>query len=326
MINLLDIAIAYRDMGLSVIATDALKQSIGKWKTFQERVPGSEELRNMFHHPAAQGIALVTGKSSGNLEAIDIDTKNFSEGCLFIRFCEAIAQHDADLFKKLVIAQSRSGGYHMYYRCREIESNQALARRPVTEEEKRRNPKEKVKVLIETRGIGGYIVVAPTPGYKLIQSDFSQLPEILPSERRILLNAARGLNVIQEKKIKRSPILTRIAGSPSPLDDYNKRGDVIGLLQKHGWTVTGQTSTRTFLKRPGDTDKRSSGSFNHELNYFSVFSTSTEFVPQAGYRPYAVYAMLECSGDFSLAYRKLSSEGFGGTSYLKTPQYKRLKI
>lgn len=326
MIDLFESAIAYRDMGFSVIATDALKQSIGKWKTFQERMPGFEELRNMFCHPAVQGIALVTGKSSGNLEVIDIDTKNFSEGCLFVRFCEAIAQHDADLFKKLVIAQSRSGGYHMYYRCREIESNQALARRPVTEEEKRRNPKEKVKVLIETRGIGGYIVVAPTPGYKFVQSDFNQLPDILPSERGVLLNAARGLNVIQETKIERRPLLIRAAGSLSPLDDYNIRGDIIGLLQKHGWTVTGQTGKRTFFKRPGDTDKRSSGSFNHELNYFSVFSSSTEFVPQTGYRPYAVYTMLECSGDFSLAYRKLSSEGFGNIAHVKTSQYKRLKI
>ena len=326
MINLFDIAIEYRDMGFSVIATDALKQSIGKWKTFQERMPGSEELRNMFNHPVAQGIALVTGKSSGNLEVIDIDTKNFSEGCLFFKFCEAITEVDVDLFKKLVVAQSRSGGYHIYYRCREIESNQPLARRPITEQEKLRNPKEKVKVLIETRGLGGYIVVAPTPGYRFIQSDLSQLPDILPSERKVLLNAARGLNVIPERKIERRPLLVRAAGSLSPLDDYNMRGDIIGLLQKHGWTITAQTGIRTFFKRPGDTDKRSSGSFNHELNYFSVFSTSTEFVPRAGYRPYAVYALLECSGDFSLAYRKLSNEGFGRTVSLKAPQYKRLKM
>jgi len=247
MTNLFNTAVEYRDMGFSVIATDALKQSVGKWKIYQERPPGSAELRNMFYHPTAQGIALVTGKSSGNLEVIDIDTKNFTQGCLFVKFCEAIAETSTDLFKKLVIAQSRSGGYHMYYKCGEIESNQALARRPLTEEEKLRNPKEKVKTLIETRGIGGYIVVSPTPGYKFIRSDFSQLRDIQPSERRTLLNAARSLNVIQEKKIERRPHLRRTAGWLSPLDDYNIRGDVIGLLQKHGWVLTGRSSKRTFF-------------------------------------------------------------------------------
>lgn len=324
--DLLDTALKYSALGLSVIAIDALKQSVCKWKTFQNIRPDQSQLFEMFRHPATQGVAVVTGESSGNLEAIDIDSKNYLQGDLIAKLWDEIMGVDTEITDKVVIARSRSGGAHIYYRCAGIGSNQPLARRPTTDQEKLLNPKEKVKVLIETRGIGGYIVVPPTPGYQFVQSDFGKIPVISKKERDVLLQAAQRFNVYQERKIERIPPKIRPAGWLSPLDDYNIRGDVIQLLQKHGWTVTGQTGNRTFLKRPGETDKRSSGSFNHELNYFSVFSTSTEFVPKAGYRPYAVYAMLECGGDFSLAYKKLASDGFGQTHTLKTPQYKSLRI
>jgi hypothetical protein len=54
-----------------------------------------------------------------------------------------------------------------------------------------------------------------------------------------------------------------------------------------------------------------SGNFDHEKNWFSVFTTSTEFEPERAYLPYAVYAILECSGDYSLASKKLYESGYG---------------
>lgn len=309
--ELLDIAMQYRNMGLSVIATDALKQSIGKWKAFQDELPTADELLKMFCHPAANGVALVTGKSSRNLEVIDIDTKNFTQGCLFFKFCSAIAAPNTDLISKLVMVQSRSGGYHMYYRCDQIGPNQALAKRLATDLEKLRKPGDKIKVLIETRGLGGYIVAPPSPGYRFIQHDFSSIPFISPLERNIILQAARTLNQYVEKKVERIPPKTRRPGELSPLDDYNLRGDVIGLLERHGWTVVRQNEKRTWFKRPGKSDKKSSGDYNHEMGLFSVFSTSTEFEPGRGYRPYAVYAVLECGGDFKKAAWQLARAGYG---------------
>ncbi|MBX3253309.1 MAG: bifunctional DNA primase/polymerase [Chitinophagaceae bacterium] len=309
--ELLRAAIHYRELGLSVIATDALKQSLVSWKDFQTSPASIAQLTRMFNYPGALGLAVVTGKVSGNLEVIDIDSKYDLEGGIMRRLCNTIKITNAELVNSLVAAQSRSRGYHFYYRSSEIASNQSLARRATTEEEKKISPKEKVKVLIETRGQGGYIIVPPTPGYRFLQHDFSKIPEISGSERNIILTSARRLNQYEEKQIERQPYKIRAAGEITPLDDYNLRGDVIGLLQKHGWTVVDQTSKRTFFRRPGDTDKRSSGSFNHEINYFSVFSTSTEFTPGAGYRPYAVYAMLECNGDYREAVKRLAKEGFG---------------
>ncbi len=68
---------------------------------------------------------------------------------------------------------------------------------------------------------------------------------------------------------------------------------------------------RTFLRRPGETDHDTSADFNHELCLFGVMTTSTVFKRKIGYRPCAVYAILECNGDFRLAARTLLAKGYG---------------
>lgn len=322
--SLLTTALEYHQMGLSVIATGAFKQSIGYWKDYQQRLATGKALHQMFNHPAAIGIAVVTGNVSGNLEVIDLDTKYDLQGGLLERLLAPMEAFDAALISSLVIAQSRSGGYHLYYRCQNIERNQHLARRPVTAAEIARNPNEKVKVLIETRGEGGYIIVPPSKGYQFLQHDFSRIPTISIQQRHLILQNARDLNEYVEQARVRHPPKIRAAGEVSPLDDYNQRGDIVGFLEKHGWTVVPSTSTRTYFKRPGDSDQRISGSYHHELGYFSVFSTSTEFQPRRGYRPSAVYAILECNGDFRDATRRLAEMGYGEQSKQSRPHcYRR---
>ena len=85
----------------------------------------------------------------------------------------------------------------------------------------------------------------------------------------------------------------------SPFDDYNERGDVVNLLQEHGWKAVGNKGAKTIFLRPGQTTSQSSGNYDSDKNWFSVFTTSTEFEPCKAYLPYAVYAMLECNNDYS---------------------------
>jgi hypothetical protein len=97
----------------------------------------------------------------------------------------------------------------------------------------------------------------------------------------------------------------------SPFDDYNQRGDVIALLQEHGWKVVNSKGSKTHMLRPGQSTAQTSGNFDHDKNWFSVFTTSTEFEPMRAYLPYAVFATLECNKDFSLASKKLFELGYG---------------
>lgn len=310
--NLLKSAFELRAAGFSIIAVDEHKRSIGEWRQHTTEVATESVLETLFNHPRAAGIAVICGAVSGNLEVIDVDVKNDITGRLFQDLISAIQRKDPKLSDNLVIAQTRSGGFHLLYRCADAGRNEILARRPTTATEREVNPKEKAKVLIETRANGGYAVVAPTEGYRLLQGNLLEVPNITAAQRSVLLDCARTLN--QYQSVALAPGLQprpRPPGYLSPLDDYDQRGDVIDLLVKHGWSVVGYKNNRTLLKRPGNSEKFRSGDYNHELGLFSVFSTSTEFEPGRGYRPYAVYTMLECGGDFKEAVRQLARQGYG---------------
>jgi hypothetical protein len=140
---------------------------------------------------------------------------------------------------------------------------------------------------------------------------------IQPVERDVLFAIARSFNTYIEIEYARNS-RTGFPGGRlgSPLDDYNRRGNVIELLKKHGWIVVRENNEQTVFRRPGLTDHHTSGDFHHGLNLFCVFTTSTDFKPKTGYNPSAVYAILECNGNFSLAAKKLLDEGYG-ISYRK---------
>lgn len=296
-----------------------------------KKIPVVKGWQTLFakHNLNSYGVGLVCGELSGNLEVIDIDQKYSLDGKLFENYKRVIHNYDPNLLKKLVVQKTQNNGYHLIYRCKKIEGNLKLANRETTEAErkatyekeikggatedkaKRAAANDKVRVLIETRGVGGQIVCFPTRGYEFLYGDFYSIQEITTEERETLHNIARQFNeILEEVKQAHSYNKEKVKGV-SPFEDYNNRGDVLGLLESNGWKVVGRKSNKTILLRPGQTTAQSSGNFDHNRNWFSVFTTSTEFDPQKAYLPYAVYAKLECKDDYSLASKKLYDEGYG---------------
>jgi len=141
------------------------------------------EIERSFSFHTVSGIAVICGAVSGNLEVIDIDTKNDVSGSLYQTIIDNIPD---SLLGKLKIIQTRSGGYHMYYRCTKIEGNQKFAMRAATEGELKQTPHLSQVVLIESRGEGGYVIAPPSEGYKLI-SENKKINQIEESERELLL-------------------------------------------------------------------------------------------------------------------------------------------
>ena len=145
---LLESALAYLSMGICVIATDENKRALFPWKRYQGEMMTAEEITRQLTHPKAASIAAICGKISGNMEVIDVDCKNDTEGSLFNRLCDNIP---SEILDKLHIVKTKSGGYHIYFRCEKIEGNQKLASRLPTLDEKSRTPGVSQIVLIETR-------------------------------------------------------------------------------------------------------------------------------------------------------------------------------
>jgi len=349
MSNIKDKAKEYLSYQLSVIPTREDKTPTRPWTAYQSNRLREAEVDNTFSGANVKGVAIICGAISGGLEVIDVDTKYDITGSLWAELRTLIQDNLPELYNNLVIAQTKSGGYHIYYRCTQIKGNIKLANRPTTEEERERTYKseitsgateedaknrsinDKVRVLIETRGEGGYVIAPPTPGYKFIQGDPGKIATITPQQRDIILNIAKSFNELTEEKPKTKNTPQPIYGAPglTPLEDYNNRGDVVGLLKNKGWRVIDERGDRINLLRPGDTKSKSSGNFHTGLRVLRVFSSSTEFNPERGYNPAQVFSLLECNEDDKVAYRKLLELGYGepfGGDKKATPQIKTKQI
>ena len=283
------------------------------------------------------GVGLVCGKVSGGIEVIDADEKYSLDGKLFENYKKEIHRQNPTLLKKLVIAKTVNNGYHVIYRCEKIEGNLKLANRETTAEEKETTYKksydaasiagkndsdaktfakkssdnDKVRVLLESRGVGGMIVCSPTKGYDFIFGDLQSISTITPNERDLLFAVARQFNEYLEEAVTHTAKEVPKTAGLSPFEDFDNRGDVVSLLEKNGWKIVKQKGQKTLLLRPGQSTAESSGNYDHARKWFSVFTTSTEFEPQKAYRPYAVFAILECNKNFSDASRKLLDLGYG---------------
>ena len=91
----------------------------------------------------------------------------------------------------------------------------------------------------------------------------------------------------------------------SPFDDYNAKGDVVALLQAHGWSMDkrGSTKENTMFTRP---DKKSgiSASFRLSDKVFYVFTDNSVFEGSKGYNPSQVFTLLNYGSLNKGAYRK----------------------
>jgi hypothetical protein len=319
--NLLDLE------GMQFMPVKNNKQPIVKgWQTYN----GKHDLKN------CEAVGLVCGSLSGGLEVIDVDSKYDLSGTLFESYKRLIHSINPTLLNRLVVQKTKGGGFHLIYRCATIAGNLKLANRPTTEEErqetynktyqaeilngddaaavakaKKASLNDKVRVLLETRGQGGFIMCFPSKGYEIIHGDYYSITEITPDERETLHGIARQFNqIFDEVNVPKSQQKAKTKGL-SAFEDYNDRGDVVALLENNGWKVVGQKGQKTIFLRPGQTTAQSSGNYDHERKWFSVFTTSTEFEPEHAYLPYAVFAVLECNKDFSVASRKLYDMGYG---------------
>ena len=277
------------EAGITCIPCKADKRPLIPWKELQHRKPTEEELEKWFADGKAS-IALV----AGDVVTLDHDEK-YRRGILaeYVKRAEQVGLDE--LVGRLIVQTTPSGGYHLVFRCdfgAEV-GNLKLA------------CKANREVMIETRGAGGYFLIAPSEGYQLIRGDWAGIPEITEDERDALISLARSFDETAPKEAHAAPTLA--ADGATPGDDYDARADIPELLRAHGWTH----ASGKYWTRPGKT-RGISASWDVIPRRLWVFSTSTEFEPQHVYRPWHVYALLCHAGDFKAAARELRKLGYGG--------------
>ncbi|MDR0326911.1 MAG: bifunctional DNA primase/polymerase [Planctomycetaceae bacterium] len=297
-----EIALQYIEAELCAFpAILSQKRPMGKWKEYQNRFPTAAEWENW---QVADALCIVCGKISGNLLMIDFD----QQGKALPDFRQKIAP---ELYRRLVIEQSQSGGFHIIVRSTEpVCGNIVLAK----DTDK--------KVLIETRGEGGIFLCAPTPGYVLLQGDFNSIPVLSAAEIETLLNAAWSLDQCKQEEPPPPPpksvpsnTVEHMHSGKTPMEDYNERGrdNFKRLLEKHGWRYTGEEADSERWLRPGKSphSNEKSASLHHTLPTFYVHSSNCTLPNNKGYSLFYVYAHLEHGDDQKSAAKALAALGYG---------------
>lgn len=319
-----------REAGIATIPikTDGSKApSVPTWKQYETRLPSEAELRRMFDNGKAQGIALIGGKVSGNLEVLDFDAPE-----LIAEWRELVEDAAPGLLAKLPQVATPADGLHVFFRCSIIEGNKKLAEREVTVPEGTKGARQrdgrwyKIETTIETRGEGGYVITAGSPAachpsgklYRLINGDLKAIPTITERERDVLLTCARTFNeyikpsnqIAPERAAKPTPGL-------KPGEDFNRRGDVRALLDRHGWKYLRNGPAGELWQRPGG-DHQSATLFNNG-NFYVFSSNAAPLDPGCSYSPFGLLAHLEYAGDFQVAAKALADQGYGEAQQITTP-------
>lgn len=316
-------------LGLCVVPPreDGSKRPVGDtWKQWQTDRPDRQQMNTWFSNGKRYGVGLMPGPISNGLTAFEFDSYETYEA--FLQAAKEIA-FDWLIEKIRTGYEERTpgGGIHWLYYCEDVQGNTELAKRPKAEEEKR-HPKDNYQMLIETRGEGGYIVIAPSHGpvhpsggaYELLQGSLETIATIEPEEQKWLFKLAEVFDEVPKTEYPEPRQPTEYSGK-RPGDEFNESGPSWSeLLEDHGWARVFTRGQTEYWRRPGKDDGISATINGPGVSpdRLYVFTTSTVFEANKSYSRFQAYTFLEHGGDFNEAARQLASQGYGDPPLMTT--------
>ncbi|AYN58133.1 DNA primase/polymerase [Arthrobacter phage Judy] len=305
--------------GLSVgpVMTDGTKRPAGGWKEYQTLRASTTKLHEWFAQ-ANQGIGIITGTISGNLEMAEVEGRGADRLPEIAQLATDTGL--ADLWARLCagwLEQSPSGGWHWFYKISYPEGfkfpgNTKLAKAANKE------------TLAETRSEGGFVVVAPSAGtvhptgkpWVRVAGGPSTIPTITPDEREAFHALLGTLNEYTPEVTQQAFSVTTTQRDPlegtTPGDDFENKTTWADILQPAGWTKLFTSGRTTYWRRPGKTLGMSATTGNAEdRDRLYVFTSSTEFEQETPYTKFGAYALLHHRGDHAAAASELRKKGHG---------------
>ena len=271
----------------------------------------------------SDGIGIFCGSASDGVEMVEVEGRAVG---MLDRVREAARaydiSHELKVLEEGCAERSAGGGIHFFLRVRDggCLGNTKLARRP-------REGSNDVDVLAETRGEGGWAVVAPSGGrthssgnsYEFIAGGPLTIPWFTCEQRDAIYAAFAVLDEMPPEEEQVTVDIKpreKVDGEISPGDDFNERATWEMILE--GWTKLRTIGDRTHWRRPG---KKSGGSSaTTSASVFYCFSSSSNLPSEKGMGKFTTYAHLKHSGDFSAAAKQLSAVGYGsGSQQLSDP-------
>lgn len=314
-----NIAVPWHEAGCSTvpIRPDGSKAPDRDWKLLQHRA------ERPLTWPDGHGVAVICGKVSYNLEMLELESA-WTGGDALGKIADQMDPDTVDLWDYLCnngySEWSPSGGLHVMYRIsdHDVPGNTKIASEYVAD----RTPKLKTKA--ETRGEGGYVIVAPSPGtchpsgqpWEALTGAPHTIPTISWAERELIVQAIH--RALDETPPPPPPAPKRVLsvrpeGSISPGDDFSARTDWAEILEPQGWTLhPGSPSGERWWVRPGKrfVDGHSATTHDDDPGLW-VFSTSTDLPTEQPLTKFFVWSHYHANGDMVVGARNLRAQGFG---------------
>lgn len=293
-----------------------------KWERFKTERPTREQVSGWYMAPERTGLGLFCGSVSGNLEVLDFDDRSIYEEYRETAFATGLGT----LVERIEAGylESSPKGIHWLYRCSEVAGNTKLATRPKGQEEQQHAGE--VATLIETRGEGGYIIIAPTFGtvnpagpYVLQAGCISTIPTITPEERSQLHDLAKSFHIYGPEslaKVTKELEPPRKEGGEKgerPGDVFKQQVSWNDVLAPHGWRSCYTRGETEYWTRPGKEFGVSATTNHAGSDLLYVFSSSTAFEPERGYNKFSAFTTLNHGGDFMAAAKDLAQQGYGAS-------------
>lgn len=337
--TLRDAARELHDAGLCVIPirADGEKAPSLKWTPYKVNRSTPEEHDRWFRPGRDAGIAVVYGSVSGAVELLEFEGLAIREGLLDEVTEIMQASGLGDIWAAIQsgwATESPSGGIH--YRVRldgaPVPPNTKLAVRLAREDEytpeERQRVAEKpnsriVRVLIETRGEGGYGLVEPSDGtvhpsgrpYVRIAGGPDTIPTIAAEYMDAVREVCRMVDAMPRPETAASapksskPPLP--GGALRPGEDFERRASWEDILSGIFRPIRTAGSTTYWGWADGTRGAKATTGRDPAADRLYVFTTSSEFLPEVPYTKFGAWALLNHGGDYQAAARALRAQGFG---------------
>jgi putative DNA primase/helicase len=309
--------------GCSVVRVrnDGQKRPVGSWDQYQSQPADETTVKEWFPAGTDLGLGIVTGAVSGNVEMFELEGRAMEGLPQVIELLAGVGL--TEVWQRISqgwVEQSPSGGVHYFYRIdgAPVPGNQKVA------QASRENGS---LTLAETRGEGGFVVVAPSSGtvhptgqpWVLTSGGPHRIPTITWAERESLL-ALFKIVLDEREEEQEAPRSTGLAamwqsettGAVSPGDDFEAKTSWEQILEPEGWTIAYVDQGTTYWCRPGKTEGQSATTGHaDDRDRLFVFSSSTVFPTETPITKFHAYAVLHHNGDHTAAAADLASQGFG---------------
>lgn len=291
--------------GASLVPVGDDKKPNCKWKEFQTKAPTKQRL-NHWLSQGANAFAVICGKVGGGWGCVDFDDNpNYpaidNYRAWYAKVGHLVEQHG------LIVQTTRGNGYQVHYRTDDPGHNAKLAWVPSATADAGR------LVAIETRGEGGYAVIAPSfeGKYNLIAGSFANVPYICQDVAERLWAAAKELDLMPVTtnelkaavKEKAASDAQRYNGSGSVIDTYNQTYDITKTLLGYNYAEAKHGGR---LSRPGQPESAGVHILADDNVSFHWSSNDPLHNPKSNGNPYPVkpfdaFCYFEHNGDLKAA-------------------------